>query len=202
MSCTESEREAIRTQLSNGVIIQTGDTLPTPSSGDELYKIMLLTNLSDVDTIGKKFAKDSNDEVAYTEIKSDLIYNQNFTRVGLLINQFDATCNYVYIPAFGRCYYVDSITVESGAMCRLDLVCDASESFWSELKECTALVEMNEKKYRLLMNNNTWYMQQNTNIKTMTFKVNDSESPDDGNTVHFGRAANDTPFIITIAGDD
>ena len=202
LSCTESEREAIRSQLSNGVIIQTGDELPIPGSGDELYKIMLLTNISDVDTIGKKFQKDSNNEVIYTEIKSDLIYNQNFTKVGLLVDQFNAGVNYVYMPAFGRCYYIDSITVESGSMCRLNLICDASESFWSELKECTALVEMNEKKYRLLMNNNTWYMQQNTNIKTMTFKLNDSESPDDGKTVHFGRAAYDTPFIITIAGDD
>ena len=200
LSCTESEREAIRTQLSNGVIIQTGDELPTPSGGDELYKIMLLTNLSDVDTIGKKFAKDANDEVAYIEIKSDLIYNQNFTRVGLLINQFDATCNYVYIPAFGRCYYVDSVTVESGAMCRLDLVCDASESFWSELKECEALIETTEQKSKakLLVNNNTWFMPQKKNIKTLTFK------DELGNDMHFSR----TPvadggkqcFLITIAG--
>ena len=201
LSCTESERESIRAQLSQGVIIQAGDTLPTPSSGDENYKVILLTNLSDVDTIGKKFAKDANDEVVYTEIKGDLIYNVNFTRLGLLINQYDSSANYAYIPALGRCYYIDSITGESGSMTRLDLVCDASESFWDELKECTGLIEMNEKNYRLLMNNNTWYMQQNTNVKTMTFKIDDSESPDNGKAAHFGRAANDTPFILTIAGD-
>ena len=199
LSCTESEREAIRTQLSNGVIIQTGDELPTPSSSDELYKVMLLTNLSDVDTIGKKFAKDANDEVAYIEIKSDLIYNQNFTRVGLLINQFDATINYVYIPAFGRCYYVDSVTVESGAMCRLDLVCDASESFWNELKECYAIIEANENMSgaKLLVNNNTWFMKQKKNIKTLTFK------DELGNPAHFNRENGNLQecFIITIAGD-
>lgn len=201
LSCTESEREIIRAQLSKGVIIQEGDELPTPSSGDELCKIMLLTNLSDVDTIGKKFYK-SNGEVAYIEIKSDLVYNQNYTRVGLLINQFDASCNYVYIPSFGRCYYVDSVTVESGAMSRLDLVVDASESFWDELKECEAVIESNEHNYRLMLNNNTWYMQQNKNIKTLTFKINDAESPDNGKAAHFSRAANQTPFILTIAGDD
>ena len=198
LSCTESERETIREQLSKGVVIQTGDTLPIPSSGDELYKVMLLTNLSDVDTIGKKFAKDANDEVAYIEIKSDLIYNQNFTRVGLLINQFDATCNYVYIPAFGRCYYVDSVTVESGSMSRLDLVCDASESFWDELKECNALIKSNENigNAKLLVNNNTWFMKQKRNVKTLTFKAND------GSDAKFDRAANGTErFLITIAGD-
>lgn len=200
LSCTESEREAIRAQLSNGVIIQTGDELPTPSSGDELYKIMLLTNLSDVDTIGKKFAKDANDEVAYIEIKSDLIYNQNFTRVGLLVDEFNAGVNYVYIPAFGRCYYIDSITLESGSMCRLDLVCDASESFWSELKECDALIETTQQKAKakLLVNNNTWFMPQKKNIKTLTFK------DELGNDMHFSRKpvsdGGKQCFLITIAG--
>lgn len=200
LSCTESEREAIRAQLSNGVIIQAGDELPTPSSGDELYKIMLLTNLSDVDTIGKKFAKDANDEVAYIEIKSDLIYNQNFTRVGLLVDQFNAGVNYVYIPAFGRCYYIDSITAESGPMCRLDLVCDASESFWNELKECEAVIESTQQKAKakLLVNNNTWFMPQKKNVKTLTFK------DDLGNAAHFSRKpvadGGSQCFLITIAG--
>ena len=200
LSCTESEREIIRAQLSKGVIIQTGDELPTPSSGDELCKIMLLTNLSDVDTIGKKFYK-SNGEVAYIEIKSDLVYNQNYTRVGLLINQFDASCNYVYIPSFGRCYYVDSVTVESGAMSRLDLVVDASESFWHELKECEALIETTQQKSKakLLVNNNTWFMPQKKNIKTLTFK------DDTGHAAHFSRTPVDSGgkqcFLITIAGD-
>lgn len=200
LSCTESEREIIRAQLSKGVIIQTGDELPTPSSGDELCKIMLLTNLSDVDTIGKKFYK-SNGEVAYIEIKSDLVYNQNYTRVGLLIDQFDASCNYVYIPSFGRCYYVDSVTVESGAMSRLDLVVDASESFWHELKECEALIETTQQKSKakLLVNNNTWFMPQKKNIKTLTFK------DDTGHAAHFSRTPVDSGgkqcFLITIAGD-
>lgn len=200
LSCTESEREIIRAQLSRGVIIQQGDELPTPSSGDELCKIILLTNLSDVDTIGKKFYK-SNGRVSYIEIKSDLVYNQNFTRVGLLINQFDASCNYVYIPSFGRCYYVDSVTVESGAMSRLDLVVDASESFWNELKECEALIETTQQKNKakLLVNNNTWFMPQKKNIKTLTFK------DDTGHAAHFSRLpvdqGGDQCFLITIAGD-
>ena len=200
LSCTESEREIIRAQLSKGVIIQTGDELPTPSSGDELCKIMLLTNLSDVDTIGKKFYK-SNGEVSYIEIKSDLVYNQNYTRVGLLINQFDASCNYVYIPSFGRCYYVDSVTVESGAMSRLDLVVDAAESFWSELKECEALIESTQQKSKakLLVNNNTWFMPQKKNVKILTFKNSLGEA------AHFSRLPVDSGgkqcFLITIAGD-
>ena len=204
LSCTEIERNAIRDQLSKGVIIQAGDPLPSPDpnrpEGEE--SLILLHNLSDIDTIGKKFEKDNQGHVEYIELTSKLLYNQDFAAVGLLVSEYNAGYNYAYIPSFGRVYYIDKITAESGAMVRYDLTCDASESFWSELKECTGLIEMNEKSYRLLMNNNTWYMQQNTKVKTLTFKINDPNSADDGDTAHFGRAANDTPFIITIAGNN
>lgn len=197
LSCTESERQIIRDQLSSGVVIQQGDELPTPSSGNQLCKIMLLTNLSDVDTIGKKFYK-SNGEVAYIEIKSDLVYNQNYTKVGLLINQFDASCNYVYIPSFGRCYYVDSVTIESGAMSRLDLVVDAAESFWSELKECEAMIEYseNESKAKYMINNSTWFMKQKKDVRTYMFKQGNFNSC-------FDRSENGSTeqYILTIAGD-
>ena len=201
LSCTEIERSAIRDQLSRGVIIQTGDTLPTPDptrpEGEE--SLILLHNLSDVDTIGKKFEKDNQGEVEYVELTSKLLYNQDFAAVGLLVSEYNAGYNYAYIPSFGRVYYIDKITAESGAMVRYDLSCDASESFWSELKECYAIIEANENMSgaKLLVNNNTWFMKQKKNIKTLTFK--DSL----GNPAHFNRESGNLQecFIITIAGD-
>ena len=201
LSCTEIERSAIRDQLSRGVIIQTGDTLPTPDptrpEGEE--SLILLHNLSDVDTIGKKFEKDNQGEVEYVELTSKLLYNQDFAAVGLLVSEYNAGYNYAYIPSFGRVYYIDKITAESGAMVRYDLSCDASESFWSELKECYAIIEANENMSgaKLLVNNNTWFMKQKKNIKTLTFK--DSI----GNPAHFNRESGNLQecFIITIAGD-
>ena len=86
-------------------------------------------------------------------------------------------------------------------MSRLDLVVDASESFWSELKECEALIETTQQKSKakLLVNNNTWFMPQKKNIKTLTFK------DDTGHAAHFSRAPVDSGgkqcFLITIAGD-
>lgn len=198
LSCTEEEREAIRAQLSQGVIIQTGDTLPTPSAGDENFKVILLTNISDIDTIGKKFAKDANDDIIYSEIAGDLLYNINFSKIGLLINEFTAGYNYAYIPALGRCYYISSISGESGSMVRLDLNSDASESFWDELKECKALIESNENlaNAKLLVNNNTWFMKQNHRVVTETFVASD------GGLAKFDRSSNGTEcYLITIAGD-
>ena len=203
LSCTEIERAAIRDQLAKGVIIQQGDTLPSPDptrpEGEE--SLILLHNISDVDTIGKKFEKDNQGHVEYVELTSKLLYNQDFAAVGLLVSEFNAGYNYAYIPSFGRVYYIDKITAESGAMVRYDLSCDASESFWNELKECEAIIEATEQmdKAKLLVNNNTWFMPQRKNVKTLTFKNNLGEP------AHFSRKAVDDGgsmcFIITIAGD-
>ena len=203
LSCTEIERNAIRDQLSKGVIIQQGDELPDPDptrpEGEE--SLILLHNLSDVDTIGKKFEKDNQGHVEYIELTSKLLYNQDFAAVGLLVSEYNAGYNYAYIPSFGRVYYIDKITAESGAMVRYDLSCDAAESFWDELKECEAIIETTEdiSKSKLLVNNNTWFMPQKKNVKTLTFKDNMGEA------AHFSRKAvadgGKMCFLITIAGD-
>ena len=200
LSCTEKEREAIRAQLANGVIIQQGDALPHPSAPEDEYNFILLQNLSDVDTIGKKFSK-TDDVVDYVAISGKVLYNQDFSAVGLLVSEYNAGYNYVYIPAFGRTYYVDSITAESGSMVRYDLTSDASESFWSELKECEAVIESTQQvsKAKLLVNNNTWFMRQKKNIKTLLFK----NEAGDATRFHRGTSAEDPGdecFIITIAG--
>ena len=204
LSCTEIERSAIRDQLSKGVIIQTGDTLPTPDptrpEGEE--SLILLHNLSDVDTIGKKFEKDNQGEVEYVELTSKLLYNQDFAAVGLLVSEYNAGYNYAYIPSFGRVYYIDKITAESGAMVRYDLTCDASESFWNELKECYALIEANEYQSgaKMLINNNTWFMKQNKRVVTKVFQDGDITDSHGVSCFLRGQYGKEC-FLITIAGD-
>ena len=204
LSCTEIERSAIRDQLAKGVIIQSGDPLPAPDpnrpEGEE--SLILLHNLSDVDTIGKKFEKDSQGYVEYVEITSELLYNQDFAAVGLLVSEYNAGYNYAYIPSFGRVYYIDKITAESGAMVRYDLTCDASESFWNELKNCYALIEANEYQSgaKMLINNNTWFMKQNKRVVTKVFQGGDI-TDNKGRSCFLRGQYGKECFLITIAGD-
>lgn len=206
LKCNEQEREAIRTRLQQGVIF--GETnaglMPERTAPNDEFSIVFLKNLSDVDTIGKTFAVNplAPEELDAHEIGGKLLFNQDLDEIELVIYGNFFGYNYAYIREFGRFYYINRFIAESGNQIRVSFSCDASESFWDDLKECKAVIETNEHNYRLLMNNNTWYMQQNKNIKTLTFKINDPESPDDGSTAHFSRAANNTPFILTIAGDD
>ena len=206
LKCNEREREAIRAQLQQGVIF--GETnaglMPARTAPNDEFSIVFLKNLSDVDTIGKTFAVNplNPEELDAHEISGKLLFNQDLDEIELVIYGNFFGYNYAYIREFERYYYINSFAAESGNQIRVSFSCDASESFWDQLKECKAVIETNEHNYRLLVNNNTWYMQQNKNIKTLTFKINDPESPDNGNAAHFSRAANNTPFILTIAGDD
>ena len=204
LRCNEQEREAIRTQLQQGVIF--GETnsglMPARTAPSDEFSIVFLKNLSDVDTIGKTFPVNPLDpeKLDAHEISGKLLFNQDLDEIELVIYGNFFGYNYAYIREFGRYYYINKFVAESGNQIRVSFSCDASESFWDELKECEALIETTQQKSKakLLVNNNTWYMPQKKNVKTLTFKDNL------GKAAHFSR----TPvtqggkqcFLITIAG--
>lgn len=201
LTCTEEERKAIRTLLSAGVVIRSGDTVPdrTAPAGD--FSIVFLKNLSDVDTIGKKFEKDNQGHVIALELGGKIIYSQDLASMELLIDANISAYNYVYIREFGRFYYIDKIVAESGTMFRVSLSCDAAQSFWNELKECEAMIEFNESetKAKYLINNSTWFMQQNKKVRTYVFKG--TGETDFDNAKYFDRGSTGSErFLITIAG--
>lgn len=200
LTCTEKERQEIRGLIMNGVIIQTGDTPPEPVDTSSNFNIMLLQNISDIETIGKKFKKDSNDEVICLEVSGDLLYNQDISAINALIEGNASAYNYAYIPQFNRYYFIDSITAESGSLQRLSMSCDALQSFKDELLSCYAIIESAEgkDKAKLMVNNNSWFMEQKREIKTLLFKDNL------GNPKKFNRDSlnGDECFLITIAGSD
>lgn len=56
-------------------------------------------------------------------------------------------CNYVYIGTFKRHYFVtDKVSVKNG-MWELHLHSDALSTYWSQLKECEAIVKRQETDY-------------------------------------------------------
>ena len=201
LTCTEEERKAIRTLLSAGVVIRTGDTVPERTAPVGDFSIVFLKNLSDVDTIGKKFEKDNQGHVIALELGGKIIYSQDLASMELLIDANISAYNYVYIREFGRYYYIDKIVAESGTMFRVSLSCDAGQSFWDELKECEAMIEFNESetKAKYLINNSTWFMQQNKKVRTYVFKG--TGETDFDNAKYFDRGSTGSErFLITIAG--
>lgn len=203
LTCAGEEREAIRARLGSGIVINDNgngagvhDPIPPQegASGNGHLSFRFLQCLSDTDSIGKKFSDDS------IEVNGEIFYNQDFNKIELLIPGNYLRYNYVYWYDTQRFYYVDKFTAQTGNMIRVSISFDAAETYWSELKECEALIEMSENsgKAKYLMNNSTWFMKANKKVRTYTFKNGESDMD-----CMFDRSQEGSTeqFILTIAGD-
>jgi hypothetical protein len=59
--------------------------------------------------------------------------------------------NYVFIPDFGRYYFIDNYSIVDGFYLILNLSVDALNSFWNELKENKLHIVRNEYLYNMYL---------------------------------------------------
>ena len=191
LSCTESERESIRSYLSNGVIVGDNPSAkPTPSAPTGQFAIAFLKNHSDPETVGKTFS----DEY---DITGKLLYSQDINHLRVRVKGNFSAYNYCYLPVFDRFYYINTFEIETGDIMVVDMSVDALQSFKDEILALPALIDSAEgpEEYRrMMMNNGYWYMKQKKNIVTLMFK-------DGGAPQAFVRDDANESYFITIAGD-
>lgn len=188
--CTESERADIETALKNGVIIQTGSTTPNvePSvAGD--YVIVLLHNLSETNTIGKKWKTDTGETL---KIEGKLLYDQSILTPSFLISGAASvyTYNYAYVPALHRYYYINDIIARTNDCLQLDMISDPLQSFKDEIKDCKAVCARAEERTNFLINDGAITVQQNVDVKTIQFRKDNAR-------FSFTRAS--AGFVIIVA---
>lgn len=94
-------------------------------------------------------------------------------------------CNYAYIPAFGRYYYITNIISLSGqidlggqytnpyGLWELHMHVDVLMSYAEGIKQQTAVVARQEEKYNLYLDDGTFMCYQNPKIQTKLFSVTD-----------------------------
>lgn len=189
LSCTEKERNSIRSALTAGVIVNKTDPSDTPTYTGEIG-LVLLKNTSDPDTIGKHFTD-------ALEVNGKLFYDQDIENPKVQIEGNYTAYNYCYIGVFNRFYYINSFHIDTGVLMTLDLDCDPVQSFKDEILEIPALIDSAEDKdkAKFLMNNGYWFMKQKKTIKTLTFKKS-------GVQQKFDRSSEGPEcFLLTIAGD-
>lgn len=82
-----------------------------------------------------------------------------------------ATCNYVEIEDFSRCYYA-SVTSVPGGMLRVSCVSDPLTSAWKlGLGDLDAVIERQENEFNLYLNDGTLKAYSNDMIQTKTFTI-------------------------------
>lgn len=195
LSCTENERESIMSYLNSGVIVNKTDPSETPehSAPTGQLAVVFLKNLSDPETIGKKWT-DAN------KVTGKLLYNNDIENIKLLVHGNFTAYNYCYIHELGRYYYINTFIIEKDGDFTVDMSVDVLQSFKDEILEIPALIDSAEgpdEYKRMLVNNGYWYMKQNKLIKTITFK------DEHGYDAKFDRSASTSTecFLLTIAGD-
>lgn len=95
-----------------------------------------------------------------------------------------ASFNYVYIPDFGRYYYITDFTVENGYIlisCKVDVLM----SYATSIKACACVAKRQENKYNLYLNDELYKGYQYTNQFVHKF------------TSPFTKASK---FILTVQG--
>ena len=197
--CTESELESIKNLLTSGVIIQDG----TPVTAEDVEPehegfatVLFLKNLSDKNEFGKKFATASGDLDALL-LEGKLLFDQSIERPVMIINGNVSAYNYMYIPEFNRYYFISDIEYKTGGIQYVHGEVDPLQSFKTEILSNKAIISDTGEtgKSKLLCNNNSWFMQQNKHVITVTFK--DGYKRDCG----FKRGSgSDESYVLTVAG--
>ena len=192
--CTSTEREEIERALINGVRIETGSETPsyTPTeSGD--FGFIMLKCLSDIDVIGKSW-----NTTEMQTVEGKLLYDQNFLHPSLLLSGNFTSYNYVYIPAFGRFYFITEQIMRTGSLSELHLQVDSLQSFKEQLigenSDIDVVLERQEKLNNAYFADNMYWTQANKIVKTIPFLTAE------GNELNFAIPADN--FILTIAGGE
>lgn len=187
INCYDAERSEIESLLMNGVRIESGSETPdyTPSASGN-FGIYLMKLSSDKDVIGKTWTDQ-------TLIEGKLFYGQNVMNPKILLQGNYIEYSYVYIDAFKRFYYINSVTAESNNQVTIDLSVDVLQSFASSILNCKAVVERQQSKYNKELNDSYYFTKQQKLVPFSNFKKL-------ANPVSFDR--NNNTFILTIAGGE
>lgn len=95
-----------------------------------------------------------------------------------------ASVNYMYIPSFGRYYFINNVISINNDICEVHAHVDVLSTYKDEIRAQRAIVSRQEKKWNLYLNDGVFKTYQNPYIITKAFSS----------------GFNSQHFILTIAG--
>lgn len=94
--------------------------------------------------------------------------------------------NYLYIPVFGRYYFIQNFVIVRTNLIRLECHVDVLESFADGIKACSAIISKQENLWNLYINDGTFKTYQNPMVLTKPFP----------------QGFNTWEFVLGVAGSD
>lgn len=129
------------------------------------FEIRLYENLSEDNRVTKSIQ-------ARLTLEGTLKQNTSIVNPSVLIQIPMASlnqCNYAYIPAFGRYYYIVDAITRTTNLVEISLRCDVLMSFATQIKSNTAVIASQEKTWNLYLNDGTIKAYQKSLIGTLSF---------------------------------
>lgn len=78
------------------------------------------------------------------------------------------TCNYCYIPQFGRYYYIGNIKMNSGGIADIECSVDVLMSFRDSILNCNAILQRHESIFNAYLTDNEFLVNNQTQF---TYKM-------------------------------
>lgn len=128
------------------------------------FDIVLMNNTEELNKITK------NPTVVRT-LTGTLREETDIVNPEILI-EFDGTltdCNYMYIQALSRYYFITKIVSVRTKLWRVSAHCDVLKTYSEGILGTTAVVSRNEKKYNLLLNDSMYKVTSNPRIQIANF---------------------------------
>ena len=79
------------------------------------------------------------------------------------------TCNYAYIPEFGRYYFVNNITIQRQGLYQLTMRVDVLQTYAAYILSLEAVISRQEFEYNLYLNDPCFKVEQRTKHKIKNF---------------------------------
>lgn len=105
--------------------------------------VRLYNNSSDNRVVHKIITKIGGDRTCQITENCDITN----PRIILDMSSSDLSANYMYIPDFGRYYYINNITILNGNQLEISGHCDVLMSFWNSIKSCPCTAGRSSSHY-------------------------------------------------------
>ena len=128
-------------------------------------EIRLCTNMSENNKVGKTIIELTRVEAQLKDSTSTI------NPVLLYAGEYPLRCNYVYIPAFQRWYFVNNITSVRNNLWEISCHVDVLESFKDSIKAQTAVVSRQENKWNLYLNDGFFRTYQDPGVTHAAFQT-------------------------------
>ncbi len=159
IGCSKTEEDRLYSLLREGFIIR-------DFGGSDPSVFTIFKNQSDERTVGKELLTLAT--ISSIKLKKETSVNSpTFLLTG--IDSYISNMNYIYYPEFGRYYFIRDISSVRNGLWAVSCEVDVLQTYRSQISNQRGLIERQEFKHNLYLNDGTMKAYANPVVETLRF---------------------------------